>query len=147
MMKDSNIRSISKGISWRLVASLDTFILGWIIFGNPWHASQVAGLELATKIILYFLHERLWNIIRLGRRKNGKVAPWRSLVKSISYRFFGSLDTTFLSYIITGKIWSSVTLSGFEVLTKVALYYLHERVWSNIKWGRIYTETTEAVKN
>ncbi len=142
-MKDTKIRSIVKGISWRAVASFDTFVLGYIIFGNVVHASAIAGFEVLTKILLFFLHERLWNIIRWGRLKDGSVAPWRSLVKSISYRFFGSLDTTILSYLITGNISYSFILSGTEIITKIGFYYLHERVWSHIKWGRIYEEDLE----
>ena len=142
-MKDSKARSIVKGISWRAVASFDTFVLGYIIFGNVAHASAIAGFEVLTKILLFFLHERLWNVIRAGRREDGSVAPWRSLVKSISYRFFGSLDTTLLSYLVTGNIGHSFILSGTEVITKIGFFYLHERVWARVKWGRIYEKPCE----
>lgn len=139
-MRDTNLRSIVKGISWRAVASFDTFVLGYLIFGNVVHASKIAGFELLTKVLLFFLHERLWNAIKAGRLPDGTVAPWRSLVKSISYRFWGSLDTTILSYFVTGDIMFSFLLSGTEVFTKIALYYLHERVWSKFKWGRVFDE-------
>lgn len=139
-MKDSNIRSVTKGITWRAVASFDTFVLGYIIFGNVVHASAIAGFELITKVLLFFLHERAWNLIRAGRKTDGTVAPWRSLLKSVSYRFWGSLDTTLLSYFVTGDITYSLMLSGTEVVTKIVLYYLHERAWSRVKWGRIYEE-------
>ncbi len=139
-MRDTNLRSIVKGISWRAVASFDTFVLGYLIFGNIVHASTIAGFELLTKVALFFLHERLWNVIKAGRLPDGTVAPWRSLVKSISYRFWGSLDTTILSYLVTGNIMFSFFLSGAEVFTKIALYYLHERVWSKVKWGRVFDE-------
>ena len=96
-LKDIPARSFVKGISWRLLASIDTFLLGWLIFGSPYHAIKIAGFELITKVALYFLHERLWNIISFGRHEDGTVSPLRSLVKTISYRFFGSIDTAFLS--------------------------------------------------
>ncbi len=146
-MKDTNLRSVTKGISWRAVASFDTFVLSYIIFGNVAHASAIAGFELLTKVVLFFLHERLWNIIKAGRRANGTVAPWRSLVKSISYRFWGSIDTTVLSYIVTGDLTFSFVLSGTEVVTKIILYYFHERLWSKIKWGRIYSDEDSRLKS
>ncbi|MPM12997.1 hypothetical protein SDC9_59352 [bioreactor metagenome] len=142
-MKDTKARSIVKGISWRAVASFDTFVLGYIIFGSVAHASAIAGFEILTKIALFFLHERIWNSIRAGRRDDGSVAPWRSLVKSISYRFFGSLDTTLLSFLVTGNIGNSFILSGTEVVTKVGFFYLHERAWSHVRWGRIYEKPCE----
>lgn len=140
MMKDSNLRSFVKGVSWRLVGSIDTFLLGWIIFDNIESASKIAVLELATKILLYFLHERIWNVIPLGRKKDGTVAAWRSVIKSLSYRLFASLDTALLSFLVTGKVVGAFTLSGFELISKLILYYFHERLWSKIKWGRIYEE-------
>jgi uncharacterized membrane protein len=142
-MKDTNYRSITKGISWRIFASIDTFFLSWVIFGNPIHAGSIAGLELITKILLYFLHERLWNIIPFGRTYFGKVAHWRSLSKGISWRLVGSIDTTILSWFVTGKIIGAFKLSGLEIITKILLYYLHERIWVNIKWGRVFDEKLE----
>ena len=60
----------------------------------------------------------------------------RSIAKAISWRTAGSLDTFVIATLITGssKIASGVALT--EVLTKCALYYVHERVWSLIPWGR-----------
>lgn len=119
-------------------------MLGWLVFGNPLHASKIAGLELITKVLLYFLHERLWNIVPYGRLANGKVAHWRSILKSISYRFFGTLDTIILSLIITGHLLGAITLGGIEVLTKIGLFYLHERLWAKVKWGRQFEVPIEA---
>lgn len=142
-MKDTKFRSIAKGISWRIFASIDTFFLSWVIFGNPVHAGSIAGLELLSKILLYFLHERVWNTIPFGRTNTGKVAHWRSLVKGISWRFVGSVDTTILSWFITGKIIGAFKLSGMEIVTKILLYYIHERIWVQIKWGRIMDNKIE----
>jgi uncharacterized membrane protein len=41
-----------------------------------------------------------------------------------------------LSYIITGKGKLALAISGMEIFTKIFLYYVHERVWNKIKWGR-----------
>lgn len=144
-MKDTNLRSITKGISWRIFASVDTFFISWLIFSNPFHAGSIASLEVLTKIILYFFHERLWNLIGFGRMNNGKVSHSRSLVKGVTWRITGSADTVLISWLITGKIIGAFQLGFFEILTKFILYYLHERIWVTIKWGRIFTES-EIVK-
>lgn len=60
----------------------------------------------------------------------------RSFIKAITWRTTGTVDTFILSYIITGKGKIALTISGMEIFTKIFLYYVHERIWNKIKWGR-----------
>lgn len=60
----------------------------------------------------------------------------RSLLKSVSWRIIGTLDTIVISYIITGKLAFALSIGGIELVTKMILYVVHERVWNKIKWGR-----------
>ena len=53
-------RSILKAISWRIVGTLDTMCLGWIITGSPLVGLKIGALELITKFVLFYLHERVW---------------------------------------------------------------------------------------
>ena len=53
-------RSILKTLSWRIVASTDTFLLTWLVTGSPTAGLAVSGLEVITKMILYYFHERIW---------------------------------------------------------------------------------------
>ena len=65
-MKEKHVRSVTKSISWRVLASLTTVML---VFGftRSWVISvEVGFLEVAVKIVLYYLHERVWNIIDWG---------------------------------------------------------------------------------
>src|SRR4051794_17448813 len=66
----------------------------------------------------------------LGREKHA-----RSLVKAISWRTTGTIDTFVISYFVTGKVALASAIAGVEVITKICLYYFHERVWSAIPWG------------
>ena len=59
----------------------------------------------------------------------------RSLAKTISWRVLGSLDTMLLGYIFTGSIAIAGSIASTEVITKIVLYYFHERGWAHIKWG------------
>ena len=61
----------------------------------------------------------------------------RSLVKGVSWRTVGTIDTMIVAYFITGLPISAITIGGFEVFTKIGLFYLHERVWGKVWWGRI----------
>ena len=60
----------------------------------------------------------------------------RSLVKTVSWRFLGTLDTVLISYLVTGAFFLALSIGSIELLTKMILYYLHERLWNKIKWGR-----------
>jgi uncharacterized membrane protein len=53
-------RHIAKTISWRVIGTLDTFILSWVITGSWKIGATIGGVEVVTKMILYFLHERAW---------------------------------------------------------------------------------------
>jgi len=58
-------------------------------------------------------------------------------VKSISWRVVGTFDTMIISYIVTGEMVLAVSIGGIEVFTKIILYYLHERAWAHMRWGRM----------
>jgi sulfate adenylyltransferase large subunit len=71
----------------------------------------------------------------------GRLTRWtethaRSLVKAVSWRTTGSLDTFVVTFVISGstKLAGSVALT--EVLTKILIYYGHERVWALVPWGK-----------
>lgn len=59
----------------------------------------------------------------------------RSFLKAVSWRTVGSIDTFILSWVITGKVNLGAFIAGTEVITKIVLYYFHERAWARIKWG------------
>ena len=66
----------------------------------------------------------------------GKEANARSLVKAISWRTLGSIDTFVLGLFFThGNMGVAGKIAGTEVITKICLYFFHERLWAQIKWG------------
>lgn len=58
--------------------------------------------------------------------------PLKSIMKSVSWRIVGTIDTMMISYIITGKVTVALSIGSVEVLTKTVLYYFHERLWAHI---------------
>ncbi|HEU4718811.1 MAG TPA: DUF2061 domain-containing protein [Bacteroidia bacterium] len=59
-------RHVAKTITWRIVGTIDTMLLGWIITGNPMTGVKIGGFEVITKMLLYFFHERIWFRINFG---------------------------------------------------------------------------------
>lgn len=62
---DSQIKSIAKAISWRVVGTLDTMVISYIVTGELTMALSIGSIEVASKMILYYFHERAWNKINL----------------------------------------------------------------------------------
>jgi uncharacterized membrane protein len=62
-------RSATKAITWRVIGTLDTFLIAWLITKEPVVAGAIATLEVITKTVLYYFHERGWNLVKWGRTK------------------------------------------------------------------------------
>jgi uncharacterized membrane protein len=60
----------------------------------------------------------------------------RSVLKAISWRTLGTFDTFAISWFFTGQVHIAGSIAAFEIITKIAWYYLHERVWAAVHWGR-----------
>ena len=57
---EAHSRSFVKALTWRLVGSLDTFVISWIVTGQLKYAGIILGVETFTKIGIYYLHEQFW---------------------------------------------------------------------------------------
>lgn len=66
---------------------------------------------------------------------NAKQARLRHLAKTVTWRIVGTIDTIVLGWIISGDAKVGLTIGGFEVVTKMILYYFHERAW--FRWGKL----------
>jgi len=60
----------------------------------------------------------------------------RSIVKAITWRTLGTIDTIVIAYVLTGEIKIALSIGGIEIFTKMILYFFHERAWNMIKWGK-----------
>jgi len=67
----------------------------------------------------------------------------RSIVKTISWRITGTIDTMVISYFITGNLTMALSIGTVEVFTKMVLYFVHERIWNKIKFGRVEEKPLE----
>tara|TARA_B110000238_G_C15923506_1_gene351556 strand:- start:87 stop:512 length:426 start_codon:yes stop_codon:yes gene_type:complete len=122
-------RHIAKTISWRLIGTLDTIVLSWLISGDLSLGLQIGFLEVITKMILYYFHERLWfksNMLNTNKRHLAKTFSWRAI---------GTLDTFMLGWLITGNPLTGLKIGGAEVVSKMLLYFGHEKIWYKINYG------------
>lgn len=122
-------RHLAKTISWRFIGSLDTFTLAWLISGDLSLGIQISSYEVITKLILYYIHERVW--FKSSIKESNK----RHLLKTFSWRLIGTLDTFTLSWFITGNPLTGLQIGASETITKMLLYYGHEKLWYRINFG------------
>lgn len=129
-MKDkSRNRHIAKAVTWRFVGTIDTIILSWIISGSPLTGLKIGFAEVATKMLLYYFHERVWFKIRF------KNSNRRHIFKTVTWRIVGTIDTMLLAWLITGNPITGLKIGMTEVVTKMLLYFFHEKIWHKINYG------------
>ena len=62
--------------------------------------------------------------------------PLRSVIKALSWRLIGTIDTLVVSYILTGELLLASSIASIDFVTKLVLYFVHERIWNTITWGK-----------
>jgi len=138
--KESHIRSLLKGISWRIVATADTVVVvllvTWLLTGTPSldDAIKIGLTEFLIKFLVYYAHERVWESFRAGDGLDNL----RTLKKAVSWR----IVATSMTFVIASVVLESfdavaLAIAGVEFVSKFLLYYAHERVWLMLPLGRI----------
>ena len=67
-MTESKVRSFVKAISWRILATIITFSIAFFLTGETVMALEIGFLDLGIKLVVYFIHERVWGKIKLGKK-------------------------------------------------------------------------------
>ena len=131
-------RSIAKTFLWRGVATTDTIIISRVITGSWTEGLAIGIIEVFTKMILYYFHERAWSSSDWGLgdpNAAGHANRKRSIAKTFLWRGVATTDTIIISRVITGSWTEGLAIGIIEVFTKMILYYFHERAWSSSDWG------------
>jgi uncharacterized membrane protein len=136
---ETRLRSIVKGVSWRIIATSDTFLVVVLItclFGECSfeNALKIGGIEFIFKLLIYYTHERIWQKII----KTKSVSKKQSFNKTISWRVLATTTT----FIISGTVLKefnevALFIALLELISKFILYYFHERIWLKIPLGLI----------
>jgi uncharacterized membrane protein len=132
-MTESHFRSLIKGITWRIVGTIDTIVISFFLTGHLSMAVKIGFTEVITKVVLYYLHERVWLHFLNGRSQTKKI----SFFKAVSWRTVGTIDTMLLGWFYSGNPLTGLKIGMVEVMTKIILYYLHERVWHTVPIGSV----------
>lgn len=137
--RESHLRSLIKGISWRVIATADTVLVVLLVTCLTGQCSlenaiKIGTIEFLLKFAVYYLHERVWQRLLV----NTNVTQGQTLKKTISWR----IVATTMTFIISGSVLDAfdeiaLYIALTELFTKFVLYYLHERLWLKLPLGRI----------
>ena len=137
MINESHERSIVKGISWRIIATTDTFLVVFIITCvldqcSVENALKIGFIEFFLKLLIYYAHERAW----LQLIKSFIFSKQQSLLKTISWRLVATTTTFLISGAVLNEFNEiALFIALLELISKFILYYFHERIWIRIPLG------------
>ena len=69
MSKETKVRSVTKGIVWRILATLNGFLVALIFLQDIKESLKISIVANVTGFVLYYIHERIWNLIKWQRTK------------------------------------------------------------------------------
>lgn len=135
----SRKRHLLKAISWRFFGSSTTFLLSWLVTGNMIIGLSISGIETFTKIMLYYLHERLWF------KSDIKNTNRRHALKTLTWRAIGTIDTIIIAWLFLDNVGESLNFGLYDTTLKLVLYYVHEKIWYRIDFG-LTTRKNRSIK-
>lgn len=135
------MRTIAKTVSWRLLLTASHIVNGLIVSGSIMIGLQIAGLAAIINSILYWLHERAWNIFQWNRKDKEETGTFvegnpRTISKIVTWRILITVSNFVIPFILTGSFGQAVLFAGLATVVNMVLYYTHERVWNMFNWGK-----------
>ena len=137
--RESHIRSVLKGISWRFIATTDTVLIVLLVTCLTGHCSVEAAItigvtEFFIKFFIYYLHERIWQYFRTEHGVPNRI----TLYKTITWRVVATTTTFLISgTVLDGFDEIALSIALIELITKFVLYYFHEKLWLRLPLGKI----------
>ena len=122
-------RHIAKSLTWRFIGTIDTLVFAWLVTGDLSEGLSISGITTFTKLVWYYIHERWWYNSNISNSNK------RHIIKTFSWRGIGTLDTVIFGWLITGNPMTGLKIGGIETLTKMLLYFGHEKLWYKINYG------------
>lgn len=133
-MNEIPLRSWCKAFTWRVSATLCTVLITYAVVGNLDTAVRIGLPDFVFKLVVFYFHERLWLSALLQRllpvldtRRLAKMASWKATALSM---------TLSITYWVTGSLHSALKVGPTDFCVKMFGFWLHERVWDTVSWGR-----------
>lgn len=138
MIRETHARTITKAIIYRILSVIAIMLITLAFGGTIEQAMSVGAVVIVLGTTIYYIHDRIWVRTNWYRSLEGKDNHWRSILKTIIYRLVTMTAAFFIATFILGSSGGAAT--GFAIaqaVTNMTLFYIVERVFNSINWGRI----------
>ena len=144
-MIETNKRSITKMITYKLSVLIEGSLVTYLITGNLELSILLQSTKQFIMLFAYYFHERIWDKISWGRNINDEDSNKRSISKMISYKILIIIIGLSVTYALTGDLTLTLLITASKNITSAIVYYIHERIWAKSKWGMIEKENVDMV--
>ncbi len=136
-VKETHTRTLAKTIAYRICVILVMFFLTLAFGGTIGQALSFGVVALVIGSAVYYLYERIW-LITGWKRNEGYDSKWRSLVKAVLYRLVIIVVVMIAArFILTDSNTVAAGLAIAQSVTNIILYYLIERIFNSLEWGKL----------
>jgi hypothetical protein len=142
IIKETHTRTTLKAAIYR-VLSVSMAISLTIVYGATLEQALTFGLvALLVGMIWFYLYDRVWLFVPWHRDEEGKDTKTRSAVKAVLYRLVVILMTAVTARaIFTDSNFTAMLMAGSQFVSNILIYFVLERVWNKITWGKIIPKT------
>jgi len=134
---ESHLRTIAKLVVYRIIVIISLMLLVKASGGSDAQAGAVGLRVLVVGSIVYYLHDRVWMLFPWARSADANDDKKRSLVKTICYRLI-IMVVAFITFKVVGMDnQQSAGLAVIQALVNMSFYYIVERVFNRLSWGKV----------
>lgn len=138
MSAERHFRSMVKSVLWRVLGIIMLGLITFCYTGSWITATLITFVHHSAFVFIYYAHERVWNEISWGASRVG------SLAKACTYEILlGVVVLGFIAWVFTGNFRTVTNITLTYIPLRFVGYYLLERVWLRIDWGRNGLKTKE----
>jgi len=129
-VKETKTRSMARSIIWRIMGVIVLALVTWVFTRSLIQTALITFIHHTMFLIIYYLHERAWQKVKLTGRK-------RKIVRTFTYEIIlGHCVLGLISLVITGS-WTAVTLITIVYIeSKLWMYVVYDYIWDKIGWGK-----------
>lgn len=141
---ESHARTVVKTLTVRVCFTLSHILNGFIVTGSWMTGVTIASFAVLINMLLFWGHERVWNWFQWNRKPKDNAffvdGHPRTVSKSITWRAIITFNNFMIPFLTTGSWQTALAFLTVATFLNIAVYYLHERAWNMIKWGKNATE-------
>lgn len=138
--EETHARSIAKTCTVRVCFTLSHIFNGWLVTGELMKGITIASFAVVINMLLFWLHERTWNWVQWNRKPRDTMmfvdGHPRTISKSVTWRVLITINNFMIPFLTTGSWQTALAFLTVATLLNTIVYYVHERTWNLVKWGK-----------